>query len=122
MPRPTRTFLMREPRGGRRFERLNVEAPVEAGAFPLALAPALGADLRLPRDFLLVAISLFLSLIHYFYEVTYLVDHAADRRRVFALDGLVHAPEAETADRCAHVVGAADEADHPLDFDFAAGF
>src|SRR4029077_3467342 len=117
MPRPTRTFLMREPRGGRRVERLNAGAPV-----PAARDSFLGADLRLPPDFFLIAIFAFpVPLLHDFHEVTHLVDHAADCRRVFALDSLVHAAQTEAPDGGTHIIGAADEADHPLDLDLAAG-
>src|SRR5579885_2360710 len=54
-----------------------------------------------------------------------LVNHTADRRRVLALDHLVHSAKPEAADGLPHVIGAADEADHPLDFEgagFSGGF
>src|ERR1700749_3200722 len=48
-------------------------------------------------------------------------DHASERRRVLHFDDLLHAAEAEAADRLAHTLRAADEADNPLDFHGAAG-
>jgi len=41
--------------------------------------------------------------------------------RVLALDNLVHAAQTEAADALAHVIGAADKTDDPLDLHFAAG-
>src|SRR6266550_2012675 len=51
-----------------------------------------------------------------------LVDHAAHRRRILALHHLMHSPQAEAADGLTHVIGTADEADHPLDLHRATGF
>src|SRR5438445_6984825 len=52
----------------------------------------------------------------------HLVDHTAHRRRVLALHHLMHSPQAEPADGLTHVIGTADEADHPLDLHRATGF
>ena len=61
-------------------------------------------------------------LLHHFHEMTYLMNHAASFRRVLALDDMMHAAQPETLDSGAHVVGARNGADHPLDLDGAALF
>src|SRR6202012_208965 len=52
-------------------------------------------------------------------KVAHFVNHAADRRRIFALDGVVQAAQTEAANRLADVIGRADEADDLLDLDGA---
>jgi hypothetical protein len=47
--------------------------------------------------------------------MSHFVNHAARLRRVLALDHLVQPAQAEASNGRAHIVGAADEADHPLD-------
>src|SRR5580704_2768006 len=114
MPRPTRTFFLREPTGGRKFESVNERCDFAAGVAGLCW-PRL-VPLRGPLE-VFFAIALF----HHFHEVPHLVNHAARFRRVLALHHLMHSPQAEAANGLPHVVGAADEADHPLDLDLAAG-
>jgi hypothetical protein len=63
----------REPLGG-----FKLESPIATGA------PALGADFRLFETFFAIA------LLHDFHEVAHFVNHAAHRRRVLALDHLMH--------------------------------
>src|SRR5215471_18550944 len=53
--------------------------------------------------------------------MAHLVDHAAGFRRVLALDNLMQAPQAEPANRLAHIVSAADRADHPFHSNRAFG-
>jgi hypothetical protein len=76
--------------------------------------PALLAALRPRETFFAIA------LLHHFHEMPHFVDHAANRRRVLALDHLMHSAQSEAANALAHVIGAADKADDPLDFDLAA--
>src|SRR5258708_24108469 len=102
MPRPTRTLRFREPLGG-----FKLESPIATGAL------AFWADFRLLETFFAIA------LLHHFHEVAHFVDHAAHRGRVLALDHLMHSPQPEAANRLAHIIGAADEAHHPLDFHLA---
>src|SRR5512135_1245864 len=83
MPRPTRTLRLREPFAGPRFER----ETVLCSAF-----------------FFLSAMTLF----HHFHEMAHLVNHAANRRRIFALHHLMQSAQPKAADRCPHVVGATD--------------
>src|SRR5262249_33677269 len=52
--------------------------------------------------------------------MTNLVNHAANGGRIVALDDFMHAAPTEAANGLAHVIGAADEADHPLDLELAA--
>src|SRR5208337_3520647 len=105
IPRPTRTLRLREPLGGCKFE--SVYAVFGLLDFVEALRP--------PEAFFAIA------LLHHFHEMPHLVDHAANGRRVFALDNLVHAAQTEAANALAHVIGAADKTDDPLDLHFAAG-
>src|ERR1700731_915732 len=98
MPRPTRTFLMREPLGGCKFERL--------------YGRRLFVDLRAVRSLrgpVLLDTFFAMALFHHFHEVTHFVDHAANRRRVLALDHLMHSAQAEPAHRLTDIVGRADE-------------
>src|SRR5581483_2007285 len=72
-----------------------------------------------------ILFSLWPLLLHHLDQMPDLVNHTADRRRVLALDHLVHSAKPEAADGLPHVIGAADEADHPLDFEgagFSGGF
>src|SRR5215475_2746541 len=62
-----------------------------------------------------------MNLAHHFHKMAHFVDHAARFRRVLALDNLMQAAQAEPANRLAHVVGAANKADHPFHFDGALG-
>src|SRR5438105_6826752 len=55
-------------------------------------------------------------------DLTHLVNHAAHRRRVLALHHLMQSSQTETANGLAHVVGAANEADYPLDLHVAGAF
>src|SRR5689334_13079977 len=50
------------------------------------------------------------------------VNHAANGRRVLALDDLMQTPQAEATDGLAHVISATDKADHPFDFHAAGAF
>jgi hypothetical protein len=47
------------------------------------------------------------------------MNHAANRRRIFALDNLVQAAQAQPANRLAHIASASDSADHPLNLERA---
>src|SRR6185503_7910231 len=47
-----------------------------------------------------------ISLARYRHEVADLVDHAAHRRRIFELDGLADALQAQTAHRCTVILAA----------------
>src|SRR6266446_216640 len=114
MPRPTRTLRLREPVGGCKFASVNERRPFDAG-FAGLCCPRLLASLGPLKLFLAIA------LLHHFHEVPHLVNHAAHRRRVLALDHLMHSPQAEAADGLTHIIGAADKADHPLDLHHAAG-
>src|SRR5580704_19783337 len=104
MPRPTRTLRCREPFGGLKVDRLTTD---------FAWAVFLAA-LRPRETFFAIA------LLHHFHEMPHFVDHAAHRGRVLALDNLMHSPQPEAANALAHVIGAADEADHPLHLNLAA--
>src|SRR5207245_4995381 len=111
MPRPTRTLRMREPAGGCKFESVNKRRSFDAGV----------AGLRWRRLRGRLALFFAIALLHHFHEVPHLVDHAAHRRRVLALNHLMHSPQAEAADGLTHIIGAADKADHPFDLHLAAG-
>src|SRR5437879_6279574 len=113
MPRPTRTLRLREPVGGCKFASVNERRPFDAG-FAGLCCPRLRAPLGPLELFFAIA------LLHHFHEVPHLVDHAAHRRRVLALDHLMHSPQAEAADGLTHIVSATDKADHPLDLHGAA--
>jgi hypothetical protein len=76
--------------------------------------PAFLAVLRPRETFFAIA------LLHHFHEMPHFVNHAANRRRVFPLDDLMHSAQSKTANALAHVIGAADEADNPLHLDLAA--
>src|ERR1700732_2018305 len=107
MPRPTRTFLMREPCGGCKFDRLKDRLLV--------------ADLRGVRALrgpLLVPFFA-ISLLHHSHQVTHFMDHAANCRRVLALNHLMHSPQPYPAYGLRDIVGRADEADHLLNLDGA---
>src|SRR5262252_4066122 len=82
-----------------------------------ALAGAAGRPERRQRN----RVVLFLPfvghvLLHHFHKMAHLVDHAAHRRRILALDHLMHSAQAQAANRLAHVIGTADEAPDPLHF------
>src|SRR5215831_1371100 len=62
-----------------------------------------------------------MSLAHHFHKMAHFVNHAARFRRVLPLHNLVQTAQPEAANRLAHVVRAADKADHPLDLDRALG-
>src|SRR5580765_7421257 len=62
-----------------------------------------------------------MKLVHHFHEVPHLMDHAKRFRRVLPLDNLVQPAQAEPANGLTHVIGAANEADYPLDLDRAFG-
>src|SRR6266850_213827 len=114
MPRPTRTFFLREPAGGCRFASVKERRTLAAGVAGLCwprLPPPRG-----PLELLFA-----IALPHHFHEMPHLVDHAARFRRVLALDHLVHSAQAEAANGLPHVIGTADETDHPLDLHLAAG-
>src|SRR5580704_10056307 len=104
MPRPTRTLRCREPFGGLKVDRLTTD---------FAWAVFLAA-LRPRETFFAIA------LLHHFHEMPHFVDHPANSGCVFTLDNLMHSAQSETADALAHVIGAADEAHHPLHLDLAA--
>src|SRR5258708_17134895 len=114
MPRPTRTFFLREPAGGCKFESVKERRPFDAGAAGLC-CPRLRAPLGPLELFLAIALP------HHLYEVPHLVNHAARFRRVLALDHLMHSPQAEAANGLTHIIGAADKADHPLNLHRPAG-
>src|SRR5438552_2528820 len=114
MPRPTRTLRWREPAGGCKFASVNERRPFDTG-FAGLCCPRLRTPLGPLELFFAIA------LLHHFHKVPHLVDHAAYRRRILALDHLMHSPQAEAADGLTHVGGAADKADHPLDLHRAAG-
>src|SRR6267378_4336855 len=114
MPRPTRTFFLREPTGGCRFASVKERRPLDAGAAGLCWP-------RLPPPRGPLELFFAIALLHHFHEMPHLVDHAARFRRVLALDYLVHPAQTEAADSLPHVIGAADETDHPLDLHLAAG-
>src|SRR5580704_18450009 len=59
-------------------------------------------------------------LFNYDNKMPHLVNHSANRRRVFALDDLLHAAKTQAANGGTHGTRAADEADDPLDFDRAS--
>src|ERR1700689_3584859 len=117
IPRPTRTFLMREPRGGRRFDKLNAGRP---SFFFASDRPLRGPDFG---AFFAISIPVSYSTTSLLFndddKVTHFVNHAADRRRIFALDGVVQAAQTEAANRLTDVIGRADETDDLLDFDGA---
>src|SRR6266478_3744037 len=108
MPRPTRTLRWREPRGGRSVSRLN------------RLRVSFLTLLAVRLDFFLT-IFLAINLVHHFHEVPNFVDHAASFWRVLTFDHLMQTAQPKPANRLPHIIGAADKADHPLDFDRAAG-
>src|SRR5258708_8480009 len=113
MPRPTRTFFLREPAGGCKFESVKERRPFDAGAAGLCW-PRLRVPLGPLELFLPIALP------HHFHEAPHLVDHAAHRRRVLALDPLIHSPQADATDGLPHIIGTADKADYPLDLHRAA--
>src|SRR5207248_3184304 len=112
MPRPTRTLRMREPVGGCKFASVKERCSFDAGL----------AGLCRPRLRGRLAVFFAMPLLHHFHEVTHLVNHAAHRRRVLALHHLMQSSQTETANGLAHVVGAANEADYPLDLHVAGAF
>src|SRR4029077_4417921 len=87
MPRPTRTLRWREPRGGRRFDKVTDMLP----------------------QFLATKV-----LFHHNDEVAHFIYHTTNRRRVFALHHLLHAPESQATHRGAHIPRAANRTAHPL--------
>src|SRR5580698_8058020 len=99
---------MREPRGGRRFDNANFGRP--------SCFFAAGRLLRGPDFIGLFAISIpySYSTTSYLFndddEVAHFVNHAADRRRIFALDGVVQPANTEAANGLTDIVGGADEA------------
>src|SRR5947207_8112642 len=104
IPRPTRTFLLREPRGGRSVSRL------------YRLRVSFLTLLAVRFDFFLT-IFLAINSVHHFHEVPHFVNHAAGFRRIFALDNLLQTAQAQPANGLPHIIGAADKADHPFDLD-----
>src|SRR5689334_10007448 len=112
MPRPTRTLRIREPAGGCRFASVKARRSFDAGV----------AGLCWPRLRGRLAVFFAIPLLHHFHEMPHLVNHAANGRRVLALHHLVQSPQAQAADGLAHVIGAANKADHPLDFHVAGAF
>src|SRR5207344_2621632 len=54
------------------------------------------------------------ELLHHFHEMAHLVDHAANRRSILALHGLLHTSKPEAANRRAHIVSATDETHYPF--------
>src|SRR5215467_2252193 len=112
MPRPTRTLRMREPAGGCKFASVN-----ELRSFVVGVA-----GLCCPRLRGRLAVFFAIPLLHHFHEMPHFVNHAANGRRVLALDHLMQSPQAQAANRLAHVIGAADKADHPFDFHVAGAF
>src|SRR4029077_4696192 len=61
------------------------------------------------------------TLVHHLQEMPHFMDHAARFRRVFALDHLMQTAQDKPTNGFPHIVGAADKADYPLDFDCALG-
>src|SRR5207245_10271928 len=114
IPRPTRTLRWGEPARGCKFASVNERRSFDAGFAGLCW-PRLRTPLGPLELFFAIA------LLHHFHEVSHLVDHAAHRRRVLALNHLMHSPQAEAADGLTHIIGAADKADHPFDLYLAAG-
>src|SRR6266581_4985880 len=89
MPRPTRTLRWREPRGGRRFDKVTdmlASTPRDGGSF------------------------------HNCNQMAHLIYHTTNCRRVFAFHHLLQAPESQAAHRGAHAPGAANRTAHPLQF------
>src|SRR5215472_8069668 len=117
IPRPTRTLRMREPAGGCKFASVNARRSLDADEGDAGVA-----GLCWPRLRGRLVVFFAIPLLHHFHEMPHFVNHAANRRRVLAFDDLVQAPQTETADGLAHVVGAADKADHPFDFHTAGAF
>src|SRR5215472_5073921 len=105
MPRPTRTLRVREPAGGCKFASVK-----ERRSFVAGVAGLCWPRLREPLDFFFA-----IALLHHFHEVTHFVNHAAHRRRILAFHHLMQSPQAKAPDGLAHVIGAADKADHPFD-------
>src|SRR5262249_14436479 len=60
-------------------------------------------------------VSVLCSLVLNLHQMMHARDHAANGRRILALHHLVHAAEAQSTHRLAHVSRAADEAAYPLD-------
>src|SRR5258708_8498658 len=106
MPRPTRTFLLREPAGGCKFDSVNERRCFAAGDAGLCL-PRLLAPLGPLELFLAIA------LLHHFHEVPHLVNHATRLRRVLALHHLMHSSQTQAADGLTHFVAPALTADPP---------
>src|SRR5258708_39180159 len=100
MPRPTRTFLLREPAGGCKFDSVNERRCFATGDAGLCL-PRLLVSLGPLELFLAIA------LLPHFHEVPHLVNHAARFRRVLALHHLMHSPQAQAAVSLAHISAAA---------------
>src|SRR5215472_4424169 len=115
MPRPTRTLRMREPAGGCKVASENARRSLDADEGDAGVA-----GLCWPRLRGRLAVFFAILLLHHFHEMPDLVNHAANGRGVLTLDHLMQAPQAEAADRLAHIISAADKADYPLDF-HAAG-
>src|SRR5260370_2549056 len=107
MPRPTRTFFLREPAGGCKFDSVNERRCFAAGHAGLCL-PRLLAPLGPLELFLAIA------LLHHFHEVPHLVNHSTRLRRVPPLHPLMHSSQTQATDGLTPVGGAADKADHPL--------
>src|SRR5215472_601935 len=112
IPRPTRTLRVREPTGGCKFASVK-----ERCSFVAGVAGLCWPRLRVPLDFFFG-----IALLHHFHEVPHFVDHSAHRRRILAFHHLMQPPQAEAADGLAHVIGAADKADHPFDLHGAGVF
>src|SRR6202035_1019220 len=74
MPRPTRTLRWREPRGGRKFDKVTdmiASIPLE----------------KISRLF------------HHDYQMAHFIHHTTDGGGVFPLHNLLHAPESQAAHR-----------------------
>src|SRR5215467_7488786 len=112
MPRPTRTLRIREPAGGCKSESVNTRRSFDAGV----------AGLCWPRLRGRLAVFFAIPLLHHFHEMPHFVNHAANGRRILTLNHLMQSSQAEAADGLAHVIGAADKADHPFDFHAAGAF
>ena len=108
-------LVARAARRTARLERLRLRAPLAGRLVRSFSAPALRQD-RLPACAIAI-FALAIPLLHNFHEMSHLVNHAANFRCVLALHHVVHAAQTEATDRGAHIVGAGDEAHHPLNLD-----
>jgi hypothetical protein len=86
MPRPTRTFLCRDPRAGLKLDR-----------------------------FTAMLSSICCRFFHN-HQMPDLQDHPANSRNVGVLNDLIHTAKAKPSDGLPHVPRAGNETSHPLDF------